>query len=126
MQFNWTTCEVNGFGKKKNYEKYFYKYYSVIISMCWKFKNWCDLNDLRWKGESFRKHREKEEAKNERVFLWDMKRGENNKKKGYYSWINCVEGVRAMHTKRLRGKTNYSNGLQCLYLPCKWCIQRIV
>lgn len=47
------------------------------------------------------------------------------KRRGYYSRINCVEGVRAMHTKRPRGKTNYSNGLQCLYLPCKWCIQRI-
>jgi len=30
-----------------------------------------------------------------------------------------------VHTKWLRGKTNYSNGPQCLYLPCKWCIQRI-
>lgn len=30
-----------------------------------------------------------------------------------------------MHAKRLWGKTNYSNGPQCLYLLCKWCIQRI-
>lgn len=30
-----------------------------------------------------------------------------------------------MHTKRPWGTTNYSNGPQCLYLPCKWCIQRI-
>lgn len=49
---------------------------------------------------------------------------EMNKKDSYEVGLVALR-VRAVYTKRLWGKTNYSNGPQCLYLPCKWCIQRI-
>lgn len=48
-----------------------------------------------------------------------------SKKKSFYKVGLDALRVRAVHTKRLWGTTNYSNGPQCLYLPCKWCIQRI-
>jgi len=60
--------------------------------------------------------------KESKILLRDSQR---RAKKVSSDEVGLVASSCALCTKRLWGKTNYSNGPQCLYLPCKWCIQRI-
>lgn len=75
--------------------------------------------------EVFEKKKEKlaEEVKNDYALLRNSEQ-RSSRKVGLiasrWRYVLCTPNAVG-----LRGKTNYSNGLQCLYLPCKWCIQRI-
>lgn len=70
------------------------------------------------------KKKTKLKAKKVTIFLRNFFFFRDEQKKFLWVRLGALR-VRVVYIKRLWGKTNYSNGPQCLSLPCKWCIQRI-